>query len=241
MRQRPHALLGREPRERRRRLAAAPEDHERHQARQRDEYTGSFPVGRADEPDGLGRQARLGERRPQHLVDEGCDGPKRCAAGSQDGAVQALQELTSDVDSDVRPRFEVRADDADRDPPFRDLEPVRQPPRVELALERRQRHELLELRRDRGQTSLVEAKPVESTLVKLCSGGDVGLVRREHALGLGRNSRGGERQRRRDRVVGEPRHRLVRCGRLAGDGLGECQPARCRASSITVSASARLP
>ena len=46
------------------------------------------------------------------------DRPQRGAAGAQHGRVQALQQLAGDVERDVRPGLEVRADRSDRDPPL---------------------------------------------------------------------------------------------------------------------------
>ena len=54
--------------------------------------------GDADEPDRRRRQARALERGTQHLVDERGDRAQRRAAGAQNGRVQALQQLSGDVE-----------------------------------------------------------------------------------------------------------------------------------------------
>ena len=247
VRERADAVLGGMAGERGGGLAAAAQDHERQHGRQRDERTCAFPVRRADEPDRVRRQPGLGQRRSKDLVDERGDGAERRAAGPEHGAVQALQQLSCDVDGDVRPRLEVGADDADRDAPLRDLEAVRQCPGRDLAVERRQRRQLAQLLLDRRQALRVEAEPIERTLVELALGGiEIGRVRLEHGSVLCRQALRCQRERRGDPVVGEQRHRCSRGGRLALDRLedrhgGQSETARARASSITCSASTRLP
>ena len=135
---------------------------------------------RADEPDRARRQACTLESRAQHLVDEHGHRAQRGAAGAQDDRVQALQELPGDVERDVRPGLEVRADRADRDPPLADLEAVGQRPRAEVALERLDRCGRRHLFGEALDTLLVKAQPVERRLVETPGGGlIVGLVRRQ--------------------------------------------------------------
>ena len=118
------------------------------------------------------------------------------AARTKHGAVQALQQLAGDVDGHVRPRLEVRADDADRNAPLGHVEPVRKPPGVDLALERRQRCELAQLRLDRLEARRVETQAVERTGVERgVRRGDVRLVGRED-----RSRRGCERARQLERA-----------------------------------------
>ena len=96
------------------------QDHERDERGQRDEHARALAIRGAHESDRRGRKARCLERGAQHVVDEHGDGAERRAAGAEHDGVQALQQLAGDVERDVRPRLEVRADDADRDPPLRD-------------------------------------------------------------------------------------------------------------------------
>ena len=247
MRERADAVLGGVAGKRGRGLAAATQDHERQDGRQRDESTCSLTVRRAHESDHVRRQPRIGQRRAKHLVDERGDGTKRRTARPQHGAVQALQQLSRHVDGDVRPRFEVRADDADRDAPLRDLEAVRQRPGRDLTVERRQGGQLAQLRLDPCQPLGVEAKPIERALVERTrSGVEIGRVRLEHGRVLCREPFCRECERRGDGVVGEQGHGRPRSGRLALDRLqdrhrGQEEAARARASSITCSASTRLP
>jgi hypothetical protein len=84
--------------------------------------------------DRLGRKARFLERGAQYVVDEHGDGAESRGAGAQHDGVQALQQLAGDVQRDVRPRLEVRADHADRDPPLRDDQTVGERPAADLAL-----------------------------------------------------------------------------------------------------------
>ena len=163
------------------RLAAAAQDHERQDARERDEDPGALAVGRAGEPDGRRRQPRVLERRPEDLVDEHGDRSERRAARAEHGGVQGLQQLPGDVDRDVRPRLEVRADGADRDAAHRDLQAVVELPRVLVALERRQRRELRELLGERVDARGVEPEPVERALVEPVRRRDVGGVRRRRS------------------------------------------------------------
>ena len=137
MRERAHALLGSKSRQRGRRGATAAQDDQRHESRQRDERPGALPIRGAHETDRRRRQSRPLERRTKHIVDERRHRPQRGAARAEHPGVAALQQLSRDVDRNVGPRFEVRADDADRDPPLGDEKTVGQRPRGDLALERR--------------------------------------------------------------------------------------------------------
>ena len=120
------------------------------------------------------------ERRPQHPVDEHRDRAERGGAGAEHDGVAALQHLRRHVDGNVRPRLEVGADDADRDQPLGDLEPVGQPPRAQLAGDRRERRGRADARRDRLQPAVVELQPVERAGVELSLGRfEVELVRGE--------------------------------------------------------------
>ena len=89
------------------------------------------------------------ERRPEHLVDEHRDRPERRAARAEHRGVQATSAAGRRRRRDVRPRLEVRADRADRDPAHRDAAGRCRAPSVLVALERRQRRELRELRGER--------------------------------------------------------------------------------------------
>ena len=78
------------------------------------------------------------------------------------------------------PRLEVRADDADRNPPLRHDEPVRKRPRAQLPLERLERRGRAHARRDRLEPAVVETEPVERARVEPSGSGlQVELVRGE--------------------------------------------------------------
>ena len=180
----------------------------------------ALAIGRAHEPDRGRRQPGLLERRAQHVVDERRDGAQRRAARAQDRRVQALQQLAGDVERDVRPRLEVRADGADRDPPLVHDEAVRERARADLALERLERGGRLDLRDELVQARVVEAQPVERPLVETARRSlDVRGVRLEHlgpALAQHRCRRG---KRIRDRAVVQPGRRLAGSPRLLLDLL----------------------
>ena len=163
--ERPHAVLRREARERSGGLAAPAEDDERDPARQRHEQAGALTIGRADEPDRPAGQPGALERGPEHVVHECGDRAERGTSRAQDGGVEALQELSGNVERDVRPRLEVRADRADRDPPLAHAQPVRKRPGAGLALERLDPGHRLELAREALDPGVVETQPVERPVV----------------------------------------------------------------------------
>jgi hypothetical protein len=165
--QRPYAVRCRLLRERCRRLAAAAQDHERQHVRQGDEDPRSFPVRRSHETDRFARQSGIRECRAEHLVHEHRDRSEGGAARAKDDAVQRLEQLSGDVNGDVRPRLEVRADGADRDTQDRDAESVLELPRIFGTLERRQRRELRKLLAERGNARIIESQTVERTFVEL--------------------------------------------------------------------------
>ena len=137
------------------------------------------------------------ERRPQHLVDERRDGAERGAARPEHRGVQALQQLPGDVERDVRPRLEVRADRPDRDPPLADDEAVR-------------RASALPISRSSGSSAAVAAT---------CARERVEPRRRRAAAGRACPRRARPwRPRRRRR---SPRARLARRSREHGRGLGQ--------------------
>ena len=188
---------------------ASAQDHERDPLGQRDERAGALAVGRADETDSLRREAGGRERRPEHLVDEDGDRAQRRAPGPQHRCVQALQQLPGDVEGDVRPGLEVRADGADRDPPHRHAEAVLELPTVLVALEWWERGELCELLGQRLDPRRVEPQAVERAGVEPAGGFDVRGVRcgdrvpsladesRRPVQGIGHRVVGQERNRRR--------------------------------------------
>ena len=79
--------------------------------------------GERTRPTAPGGSQRL-QRRPEHVVDENSDSPKRGASGPEDRSVAALEELSGDVESDVGTSLEVRPDGADRNSTLTHLEPV---------------------------------------------------------------------------------------------------------------------
>ena len=160
-------MLGGQPCKLGRGLPAAAQDHEWYPLRHRHEHSCALAVGRAHERDGTRRQPGSLQRRPEDVVDEEGHGSQCRAAGAQDGCVQALEELTGDIEGDVRACLEVGADDADRDPALADLEPVRQRPGIDLALERIDRGDCVDLLRERFDTLVVQLQPVERPLVEL--------------------------------------------------------------------------
>ncbi len=180
VRERPDAVQRCTARECGRGRPAAAQDHERDQRRQGDERLGSLPARRPDEADRFAGQADLLERRTKHPVDERRHGRERGASGTEDDRVAALEQLGRDIGRDVRPRLEVRADDADRNPALRHLQAVGQPPRPDFPLERRQCRRRGEARGDPLDTSLVEPQPVERPRIQARqSAGHVRLVRRQ--------------------------------------------------------------
>ena len=148
---------------------------------------------------------------------------ERGAAGAQDGRVQALQELPGDVDRDVRPRLEVRADRADRDAPGLDAEPVLERPAILGPLERRQLRELRELIRERGDPRVVEPEPVERALVELGAAATSAAFAAAIASPPLADELGRPHERARDALVGERADRGVRGARLALDLLPQAR------------------
>ena len=133
VRQRPDAVLRREPR------GAAVVSLSRSRARElrhRHEESSSRPVGGTHEPDGARWQPAGLQCRTQHVVDERRHGAERGAAGSQHGRVEALEKLPRHVERHVRTSLEVRADRPDGNPPLAHAQAVRERPRVDLAFER---------------------------------------------------------------------------------------------------------
>ena len=147
-----------------RRRAAPAQDDERDPLGHGHENACAFPLGRADEPDGARRQTGGLERRAERLVDKHGHRAQRGAAGAQDGRVQALQQLTGDVEGDVRARLEVGADGPDRDAPFAHLEAVRERPRIDLALQRLDRRHGLDLGGQPLHPLVVEPQAVRGRL-----------------------------------------------------------------------------
>ena len=198
------------------RLAAPAQNYERDPFRNRHEHARAFAIGRADEPDGAGGQTRVLEGGPQNVVDENRDRAQRRSSGAQDRRVEALQQLTRDVEGDVGTSFEVRADGPDRNATLADLEPVRQRPGVDLAFQRRDRRHRLDLLRECLYPLVVEPEAVEHPLVQApCGLVVVDLVRAEdlgpalaHKSGRGHQGLG-------DAVVGEARGSAIGRERLA--------------------------
>ena len=234
--ERAHSVLGGQAREGGGRLAAPAQDHERDPLRHRHEHSSALAIGGADEPDRSGWQAGVLESWSQHVVDEDGHGAESGATSAQNSCVQALQQLASDVEGDVRPSLEVRADSPDRDPPLADLEAVRQRPGVDLALERRDRRYRLDLLRERLHSLVVEAQPVEHALVQafgrlvvvsFVRGEDLGpALAYKDDCGL---------QSGYDRFVGELRSGAARLTRLSLDVLAE---SHCRHSQMFAGATA---
>ncbi len=166
VRERADAVLGRETREARGRLAAATEDHERDLARQRDEDARSLAVGGANEPDRGTRQPGCLEGGPEHVVHEDRDRSERGAAGAEHGGVEALEELSGDVERDVRARLEVRPDGADRDPALRHPQAVLERPRVGLSREGLDLGHRLDLARELLEAGIVEPEAIERPRVE---------------------------------------------------------------------------
>ena len=178
MRQRPDAVLGRVAGELGRRPPAAAEDDERDQLRQRDERPGTLAILGAYEADRARRQPRSFERRSQDVVDEHGDRSERRSAGAENRRVQALQELAGDVEGDVRPRLEVRADDSDRHTPLLEAKPVVERPLRHVARERLERGRDRHLLGHRLDAAVVEPEAVEHADVEPSG-------RRLHVLGVG--------------------------------------------------------
>ncbi len=168
----------------------------------RHEHAGALAFGRADESDGAGRETCALERRAQNLVDEHRDSTESGTARTEDSRVQALQQLARDVERDVRPRFEVRSDGSDRDSALADPQAVRQCPRFDLALERRDRSHGLDLPGEAVDPVLVEAQPVEHAFVEaIFRRLVVGGVRREDLGAALPDEGGGGHERRSDSPV----------------------------------------
>ena len=95
-------------------LAAAAHDHERHEVGQADQRVGARVAGRRDELHGASAGTPLaGERGRDHVLDEGLRAAQRGRARAQDGRAAGLEHLRGDVDRDVGPGLEHRADHAD--------------------------------------------------------------------------------------------------------------------------------
>ena len=218
VRKRADSVLGRQLRELGGRRAAPAEDDERDALRHRHEHPGPLSIGRADEPDGAGRQAGSLEGGAQDVVHEHGHRAQRGSACAEHGRVQALQELAGDVQSDVRSGFEVRADDADRDPTLRDLETVLQRPGRDLALERLDRRDGLDLLRQGVDTRAVQAQTVDHPVVEPVLGGfDIGFVGREDLVRSLPNERGRLAQRGCDGLVAQLGRRASGSERLLLD------------------------
>ncbi len=156
------------------------------------------------------------ERRAEYLVDERRHGVQCGAAGAQHRRVEALQELPGDVDRDVRPRLEVRAYGADRNPAHADTQAVLELPAVLVAVERRQRGELCELLAERGDPARIEPQPVECALVEPPRGClDIGSVRTRDRVALLVDELGRTLERTRHGLVRELADGGVRGSRLA--------------------------
>jgi hypothetical protein len=230
MGERPDAVLRGEPGELRRRLAASAQDDERDPPWQRDEDTRPFPVGRTHEPDRPRREGGLLERRSEDAVHELGHGVQRGAACAEDAGVQALEQLSGDVEGDIRASLEVRADDADGDPPLLDEEAVREAALADLALERRQRCEVLYLGGEGLDAAGVQAQPVERPGVEATLGGfDVGVIRSEDLRPAGPDEPGRRSQGVRDGRVREGSERAAGFRRLLLDESTELHDLRIEA------------
>ncbi len=218
MRQRAYAVLRSELRELRGRLPAPAQDHERDQPRERDEEPRALPIRRPYEADCTGRKPGLDERRPEHVVDERRDRAQRRATGAQHSRVEALEELTRDVERDVRPRLEVRPDDADRDPALAHTQSIRERPRRNLPLERRDPGHRLDLGSEALDPHVVEREAVEHPRVEtvLCVG-HVRGVRSEHERPPLPHENARAPERFLDEVVSQRRDRVARGGRFPFD------------------------
>ena len=176
--------------------------------------------GERTRPDGTRREPRLLERGPQDLVDEQRDRPERRAARPQDRGVEALQQLAGDVERDVRSGLEVRADGADRDPPLADPEAVLERPRADLALERLDLGDGLDLLGETLEAGVVQAQPVEHPLVDAArSRLAVGCVRGEDLCPSLPHEYGCALQGGGDRLVGQTRCGTACLARLLLDRL----------------------
>jgi hypothetical protein len=221
--ERSHAVQRRAVRERRGRRPTATEDHERHQCGKRNERLGAGALRCADEPDALARQTGLLECWPQHLVDERRDRGQRCAARAEDDGVPTLEDLRGDVDRNVRPGLEVRADNTDQHAPLGDLEPVRKPPRPNLPLERRERSRRLQSRRRCFHALLIETQPIKGSRIQPGGAlGDVRSIRLENDVAAFAQKLGGPSQRVVDESLVEARQSRARSARLGLDEAESC-------------------
>ena len=186
--------------------------------------------------DRLGRKARFLERGAHHVVDEHGDGAEGGGAGSEHDGVQALQQLAGDVQRDVRPRLEVRADHADRDPPLRDDQAVGERPAADLALERVESRRRQKLALEDGHPSVVQPQPVDRAFVEPARCGfDVGIVGGEHLAAAFAQHRGRGRQRDGDGLVGQTCCRRTRRAGFAFDVIANrhfCMYSRSRGRAI---------
>ena len=166
---------------------------------------------------------------------------ERGAARPQDGGVEALQELARDVERDVRPRLEVRADRRrsgsaarSRSSPFASVQAA-----ISRSSGGMRGHRLAAWSASAPRSALVQAQAVECPLVERAGRlVDVGRVRRSSSPALSH-----ERRRGRERLVtpasvrcGRP---LARCG-LAFDELASLQPQRSTPAVAGGPASSRL-
>ena len=155
-------------------------------------------------PTASGGSPDVGQGRPQAPRRRARDCAERRRAGTQDAGVEALQELAGNVQRHARARFEVRADDPDRDAACTYLQPVLERPALDLALERRQRGQRQQLSPEPRDTGIVEDQPVERSLIELASGArNIGGVRGEHLGAALIQQVGGTAKRVADQSIGQ--------------------------------------
>ena len=190
----------------------------------RDEHARALAIGRTDEA----RRPRAG--RPAcssagRRTSSTSTVTVRSAAPPvlQHRRVQALQQLSGHVERDIGPSLEVRADGPDRDPPLADLEPVRERPRGDLALERLDRGDRGDLLRDRRRRARRPAAAGRASPRRVgpSRASTVGLVRGEDLRPALAHERRRGRQRVGDRIVGEARSRPTGLERLALDLIAQ--------------------
>ena len=221
VRERTNAVRGGQPLERGRRLAAAAQDHQRNQPRQRHERLGAGALRRAHEPDRSARQARLVERGPQHLVDEHRTVPSAAPPVRSTTALPLFNtcDATSTATFGRASKFAPTTPTGIRR--SETSSPVRQPPRLAPRARSAATPRRTQPVGDRLEPPVVETQPVERAGVEPPLGRpDVGRVGLQHFLASLVEEPHGAPERLADQLVASsPAKRLSRRSCLLLDEL----------------------
>jgi len=109
----------------------------------------------------VGIEACPGDRGGDDVVEERRGGPQGCSPGAQHARVAGFQQLRGDVDGDIRPGLEVRADDTHRYPALGQPQPAGKLPEGGALGREAGVGEQPDLPRHVGDPGLVELEPVD--------------------------------------------------------------------------------